>query len=114
LKSIREKGREAIMLNILDPNREINPKFLTYSATTAEGRVITGMIMDETPNNLTIRQADGVAMPINRTEIEEIESTGMSYMPEGLESQIDHQAMADLLEYLMNAGTGKPGDEGQK
>jgi putative heme-binding domain-containing protein len=91
------------MLNILDPNREINPKFLMYAATTTEGRVITGMILEETPNNLTIRQADGVAVPITRIEIDEIESTGMSYMPEGLESQIDHQAMADLLEYLMTA-----------
>jgi putative heme-binding domain-containing protein len=91
------------MLNILDPNREINPKFLTYAASTTAGRVITGMITEETPNNLTIRQADGVAVPIPRTEIEEIESTGMSYMPEGLESQIDHQAMADLLAYLMSA-----------
>jgi putative heme-binding domain-containing protein len=104
LKSIREKGPEAIMLNILDPNREINPKFLTYTASTSAGRVFTGMIMEETPNNLTIRQADGVSVPIVRTEIDEIESTGMSYMPEGLESQIDHQSMADLLAFLMMAG----------
>jgi putative heme-binding domain-containing protein len=106
LKAIREKGPAAILLNILDPNREINPKFLTYAATTTEGRVITGMILEETPNNLTIRQADGVAVPINRTEIDTMESTGVSYMPEGLESQIDHQAMADLLAYLMKAGSG--------
>jgi putative membrane-bound dehydrogenase-like protein len=102
LRSIRDQGREAVMLNILDPNREINPKFLAYSVTTTEGRTITGMIAEETPNNLTIRQADGTAVPIPRTEIDEIESTGMSYMPEGLESQVDHQAMADLLAYLMS------------
>lgn len=108
LRSIRDKGREAVMLNVLDPNREINPQFLAYSVTTTEGRTITGMITEETPNNLTIRQADGTALPIPRTEIDEIESTGMSYMPEGLESQIDHQAMADLLAYLMSIdGTEK-------
>jgi putative heme-binding domain-containing protein len=107
--SVKEKGREAILLNILDPNREINPKFLTYSIATSEGRVITGMITEETPNNLTIRQADGVSVPINRTDIDEIESTGMSYMPEGLETQVDHQAMADLLAYLMAAESSKQG-----
>jgi hypothetical protein len=26
-------------------------------------------------------------------------------MPEGLESQVDHQAMANLLAYLMTVGT---------
>jgi hypothetical protein len=31
----------------------------------------------------------------------------MSYMPEGLESQVDHQAMADLLAYLMEVGAGQ-------
>jgi putative heme-binding domain-containing protein len=108
LRSIREKGREAILLNILDPNREINPKFLAYNVITAEGRTISGMIAEETPNNLTIRQADGSPVPIPRGDIDEIESTGMSYMPEGLESQIDHAAMANLLAYLMSVGTDQP------
>lgn len=103
LRSIRDQGRDAILLNILDPNREINPKYLSYTVTTTEGRVITGMITEETPNNLTIRQADSTAIPISRADIDEIESTGMSYMPEGLESQLDHQAMADLLAYIMSA-----------
>jgi putative heme-binding domain-containing protein len=114
LGSVRDQGREAIMLNILDPNREINPKFLTYAITTNEGRVITGMITEETPNNITIRQADGAAVPISRVDIDEMESTGMSYMPEGLESQLDHQAMADLLSYIMSIGAGQGGDGKEK
>ena len=32
--------------------------------------------------------------------IEELRSTGLSFMPEGLEKQIDVAAMADLLAYL--------------
>jgi putative heme-binding domain-containing protein len=113
LNSVRDKGREAVMLNILDPNREINPKYLSYIIVTADGRTITGMISEETPNHLTIRQAEGTAVPIPRAEIDEMESTGMSYMPEGLESQIDHQAMADLLAYLMEVGAGQ-GAEGKE
>ncbi|MCI0335886.1 MAG: c-type cytochrome [Planctomycetes bacterium] len=109
LKSIRDRGREAVMLNILDPNREINPKFLAYTVVTTEGRVITGMITEETPNHLTIRQADGTPVPIPRIDIDEMQSTGMSYMPEGLESQVDHQAMADLLAFLMSAGSTEQG-----
>ncbi len=104
LNSIRDRGREAILLNVLDPNREINPKYLSYAATTNDGRVIIGMITEETPNNITIRQADGVPVAISRTNLDSVESTGMSYMPEGLESQLDLQAMADLLAYLMSIG----------
>jgi hypothetical protein len=35
-----------------------------------------------------------------RINIEELKSTGQSFMPEGLEKQLDVAAMADLLAYL--------------
>jgi hypothetical protein len=35
-----------------------------------------------------------------RIDIDAMKSTGMSLMPEGMEKQIDKQALADLLEYL--------------
>ena len=100
LYAIRERGDEAILLNVLDPNREIKPQFLTYVVITTEGQSLTGMITEETPTNLTIRQPDGTPVTVARIDIEEIASTGQSYMPEGLEKQLDLQAMADLLAYL--------------
>ena len=100
LNAIRDRGLEAVLLNILDPNREIKSEFLSYVVQTTDGRVITGMITEETPNNLTIRQADGTPVAISRTDIEQMKSTGISYMPDGLENDVDVQAMADLLAYL--------------
>jgi hypothetical protein len=35
-----------------------------------------------------------------RIPIDELRSTGLSFMPEGLEKQIDVRGMADLLAYL--------------
>ena len=37
---------------------------------------------------------------IRRADVESLRSLGVSYMPEGLEKQIDVPAMADLLAYL--------------
>ena len=88
------------MLNILDPNREVKPQFQAYVIVTDDGRVTTGMIQAENANSLTIRRADGTSLVIQRNEIEELHSTGVSFMPEGLEKQIDLQAMSDLLAYL--------------
>ena len=59
LNAIRDQGTEAILLNILDPNREVKPQFLSYVLVTDAGRIITGMITAETANSLTIRRADG-------------------------------------------------------
>lgn len=100
LKGIRQRGLASIMLNVLDPNREVKPKFVSYVLLTDSGRVYSGMILSENANSVTIQQPDGKSVTIQRNEIETLRSTGLSFMPEGLEKQIDQQAMADLLEYL--------------
>jgi putative heme-binding domain-containing protein len=100
LAAVRNRGLDAVLLNILDPNREVMPQFLSYVLVTTTGRVLTGMIAVETANSLTIRQPDGHEETVLRIHIDEMRSTGLSYMPEGLEKQIDVPAMADLLSYL--------------
>lgn len=100
LSAIRDQGMEAVLLNILDPNREVKPQFHSYSLVTDAGRTLTGMIAAETANSLTIRRADGTTETVLRIHIDELRSTGLSFMPEGLEKQIDVPAMADLLAYL--------------
>jgi len=100
LKGIRQRGLAAVMLNVLDPNREVKPKYLTYILETSGGRILTGMIASETANSVTIRRVDGTTVAVQRVEIEALRSTGLSFMPEGLEKMIDVPAMADLLSYL--------------
>ena len=100
LKGIRNRGLPAVMLNILDPNREVKPQFQSYVIQSDDGRVTTGMIEEESANSLTIRRPDGTKTTISRGQIEELQSTGISFMPEGLEKEVNPQAMADLLKYL--------------
>lgn len=100
LRGIRQRGLEAVLLNILDPNREVKPKFLSYSLRDADGRVLTGMIRSENANSVTIQRPDGSSATVQRIDIEDLRNTGLSFMPEGLEKEINLQAMADLLAYL--------------
>jgi putative heme-binding domain-containing protein len=100
LAAIRDRGLDAVLLNVLDPNREVMPQYQSYVLVTTSGRVVTGMIAEESPNSLTIKKPDGGEEKVLRFQIEELRSTGLSYMPEGLEKQIDVAAMADLLAYL--------------
>jgi putative heme-binding domain-containing protein len=100
LNAIRDQGSDAILLNILDPNREVKPEFLGYVLSTTAGRLVTGMITAETATSITIRRADGTTETVLRVDIDELRGTGLSFMPEGLEKVIDVPAMADLLAYL--------------
>ncbi|MCO6457800.1 MAG: HEAT repeat domain-containing protein [Pirellulaceae bacterium] len=100
LAAMKNRGDEAILLNVLDPNREVNPKFLSYVVITQDGRSLSGMIASETATSVTLKRADNAEDTVLRIDIEEMRSSGLSLMPEGLEKQIDKQAMADLLAYL--------------
>jgi len=100
LSAARSRGLESILLNIIDPNREVKPAFVTYVVTTTSGKIITGMIASESANSLTLWKADHQNETILRNNIEEMRSTGISFMPEGVEKNISITAMADLLVYL--------------
>ena len=64
---------------------------------------MTGLIASETANSITLRRAEDITDTIERKDIEQFRSSGLSIMPEGMEKQIDPAAMADLLAYLLNA-----------
>ena len=72
--------------------------------------MFAGMIAGESVNSITIRRTDGTEVSVLRTNIEQLRSSGLSFMPEGLEKQIDQKQMADLLAYLMSrpAATTQP------
>jgi len=102
LAAMRNRGPEAILLNVLDPNREVNPQYLNYVAITTDGRSITGMIAAETATSVTLRRAENQSDTILRSDLDALQSTGQSIMPEGLEKEISPQAMADLIAYLLS------------
>ncbi len=102
IASMRNRGSAAILTNVLDPNREINPLYLSYIIETVDGRQVAGMISDETANSITLQQGEDKKEVILRTDITGLSSTGMSLMPEGLERDIPVEAMQDLLAFLMS------------
>jgi putative heme-binding domain-containing protein len=64
---------------------------------------MTGVIAAETATSVTLRRAEDQADTVPRDEIDQLRSSGLSIMPEGMEKEIDPQAMADLLAYLSHA-----------
>jgi putative heme-binding domain-containing protein len=101
------KTRADILTAVLDPNREVDPRFVEYVANVADGRVVTGLVMAESATGVTLKKADGVEVVVKRTELDEFRSTGQSLMPEGLEKGLTPAQMADLLEYLRQATKGQ-------
>jgi putative heme-binding domain-containing protein len=102
--ALRNKTPEALLVDILDPSREVDSRYLEYVVTTGSGKVMTGLIAAETSSSVTLRRAEGAEDTILRTQIESIQGTAKSLMPDGLEMQMDRQSFADLIAYLQAIG----------
>ena len=102
LGTMKNRGPEAILVNLLDPNREVNPQFVNYTLVTSDGRILTGMVDAETATSVTLKRGENATDTVLRVNIDELAATGKSLMPEGLEQQLDRQAVADLIAYLMS------------
>ncbi len=100
LSGIAGRPAAALLTDILDPNRDVSPDYVTYSLMTRRGQVLSGLLAEETSTSLRLRRAEGVEEAILRSEVEEFRSTGRSLMPEGLEQTVNVQGIADLLAYL--------------
>jgi putative membrane-bound dehydrogenase-like protein len=103
LVAMQSRGADAILLGILDPNREVLPAYVAHTAVTADGRVVTGIVSAQSATSVTLRAADGTDYLLARDDLESLTSTGRSLMPEGFERSVDPRGMADLLAYLMSA-----------
>jgi putative heme-binding domain-containing protein len=103
LAAMVSRGMESVLFNVLVPNGEVDPKFLEYVVVTNGGEVIPGVIASETSTAVTIRGADNKTTTVLRVDIDEIQNTRRSLMPDGFEKTIDKQAMANLLTFLQQA-----------
>jgi putative membrane-bound dehydrogenase-like protein len=93
---------EKLLVAILDPNRAIDNNYFRYVVLTQDGRTFDGLIAEETTDAIVLRGQNDQRQVIPRASIDQIKATGVSLMPEGLESQIDPQAMADLIAFIKN------------
>lgn len=100
LGTIQGWPASGIMANILDPNQSIAHGFDLWNVTLRNGESIQGVITDETSSSLTLRNANGQVNTVARDDIASQKAMNMSAMPVGLEKDISHQQMADLLAFL--------------
>ncbi len=98
----RDKTPEAILTSILNPNAAIDAAYLHYAALTTDGRVLEGLLIDDRSEGVTLRRQGGLNVFIPRDELDRLQASGASLMPDGFERLINESDMADLVAYLKN------------
>lgn len=100
LITVKTKGRDGILAAILEPSKEVAAQFIAYTVTTKEGQTLNGIIVHDDASSLTLRLMGGIEQTIQRSNIKGTSSTGTSLMPDGLETGMSVQDMADLLSFV--------------
>ena len=107
LATLNDKSPESLLIAILDPNRAFEAKYTAFAIATVDGRVLNGLITNETATAVTLRRQEGKDDVLLRFEIEEMTASGQSLMPEGVEKDLKPQDLADLIAYLTSIGSGR-------
>lgn len=100
LDDVKIKPAEALLTDILDPNRAVEERWVSVVVETKDGRTLSGLVYGDDASAITLRLPGGLTETVPRTEINSVSPTGMSLMPVGLEAAISESDMADLLAFL--------------
>lgn len=96
-----ERGNPRFWLvAIVEPSAEIREGFQSYAVLTVDGRLVTGMLAEQTAHAVTIRSADNQLTTIATEDLEELRALKTSLMPEDVLKDLGDQQISDLFAYL--------------
>jgi putative heme-binding domain-containing protein len=101
----RRADRQWLWNAIVDPNRDVAPRFSAVTLITHDGRTVTGQLMPGPGDDAaeTLVDADGTQITLPLEQIAERHYHAHSIMPERLGELLDPQELADLIEFLIVA-----------
>jgi putative membrane-bound dehydrogenase-like protein len=100
LTHANRKDRDWLLVSIVDPSAVIRKEYVSYIVHTKDGRVLTGLLAEQTPGSVTLLGANSERTTIARGRIESIEESSVSLMPDNLYKALKPQELRDLFRYL--------------
>jgi putative heme-binding domain-containing protein len=95
------RAPDYIMESILQPSKDIAPEFEAVAVATKDGRVITGLRVNETNFNIQLREENGGFHSFFKRDLEEVKVQKKSLMPENFAEILSVKELHDLFAYLM-------------
>ena len=100
LTTYRRDDLESMLLHIVNPAAEIREGYAAYMVSAVDGRTLGGVLGDQDPRIVVLRDAQGRDISIRRDEIEDMAASRSSLMPEGLLRDLADRDVRDLFAYL--------------
>jgi putative heme-binding domain-containing protein len=91
---------EQLLSDVFDPSLVIGAAYQATMVTTTKGRLLTGLLVEDSKQRVVLKVQGGKLETISRADIESVEVSKLSMMPEDLEKQLKPQEIADLFAFL--------------
>ncbi len=100
LTHANRKNLDELLATIVSPSAVIRKEYLSFLVQTSDGRVLTGLLVEQTPASVTLLGAKNERTTVARDKIEQITESSTSLMPENLLNPLKPQELRDLFSYL--------------
>jgi putative membrane-bound dehydrogenase-like protein len=100
LTKANRADRDALLANIVDPSAVVRKEYASYTVLTTDGRIVTGLLAEQDAAAVTLLDAKNVRSRIARTDVESLEESAVSLMPEKILEQLSPQELRDLFAHL--------------
>ncbi len=97
-----ERGSVGVLREILDPSHKVDAKYAMQRILTVDGRTITGVLVKEDDDNVTLMSNPEAKEPtvIPQDDIDAMVPSSVSMMPKALMDQYTKDEIFELLAYL--------------
>ncbi len=89
-----------LLENIVDPSAVVSADFRMTVATLKDGRTLNGLVAARTGRTVTLKTMTEV-VTVERSEVDSLEESPLSLMPEGLLEALGETDARNLIAYLM-------------
>jgi len=93
-------SRQALFESILFPSAGISHSFETFAVSTTDGNIISGVLVNRTPQEITIKDKDALVRTIKSSEVDEVKQQPVSLMPADLQKLMTVEELVDVVEYM--------------
>ncbi len=93
--------KREILESILHPSQVISDQYASRTVQLQDGRSLTGMTVEQADGSLVVLHTDGQKSTVAKEDIETIEPSKKSSMPDGLLNTLTLEEIADLFAHLM-------------
>ena len=106
----KKHNTEHILRSIVEPSKEIDKKFQSHTFLLVSGKIVTGMIVEDKPDEIHIvidPLAKAAPTVIKKDDIDDQTESKISQMPKGLLNKLTREEILDLIAFVYARGDKK-------